>query len=258
MSNTNMDIKLEDFFTPIHLKGKVSEKAYEEMAAYINAVDALARMTYQSIYLVDYFQRQFLYVSDNPLFLCGFTPEQVKDLGFSFYLQQVPRNDLELLLEINRAGFFFFEKIPVDERLHYTISYDFHLTQANNKNILINHKLTPLLLDEKGQMWASLCIVSLSSHKDSGNIEIRKKGSPIIYEYDRIKKIWHQNERIRLNEKEKQVLRLSAQGLTTKQIAASVFLSDDSIKVYKKNIFEKLSVNSITEAIMCSISYGIL
>ncbi|OJU22586.1 MAG: helix-turn-helix transcriptional regulator [Sphingobacteriales bacterium 41-5] len=253
-----MDVKIEDFFTPINLKGIIPEKDYQVMPGYISAADAFARTTYRSIYLADYFQRKFLYVSDNPLFLCGLTSEQVKDLGFSFYLQQVPRSDLELLLEINTAGFHFFERIPFDERMDYVVSYDFHLTQTSGKNLLINHKLTPLLLDEKGQMWVSLCIVSLSARKEAGNIEIRKKGSPIIFEFDRAKKVWHKNEKTKLNEREKEILLLSAQGLTTNEIAKEVYLSVDAIKFHRKNIFEKLSVDNITEAIMHSVSYSII
>ena len=44
-------------------------------------VEAFARVTYQSVYLIDYYRQEILYVSDNPLFLCGHTAKEVKELG---------------------------------------------------------------------------------------------------------------------------------------------------------------------------------
>lgn len=70
--------------------------------------EAFARVTYQGIYLIGYYRQELLYVSDNPLFLCGHTAEKVRGLGYRFYLKHVPETDQKMLVELNRSSFKLF------------------------------------------------------------------------------------------------------------------------------------------------------
>ena len=47
----------------------------------IDEIEAFSRLTYKSVYIIDYYKRNFLYVSQNPLFLCGLSPEEVKEFA---------------------------------------------------------------------------------------------------------------------------------------------------------------------------------
>ena len=113
------------------------------MDEYIRSAEAFSRSSYQSVYIIDYFRQNFLYVSPNPMFLCGLSPEQMKELGYRFYLGYVPEDEQPMLLTLNKAGFSFYNDIPVDERKDWYISYDFHILN-DGRRILVNHKLTPL------------------------------------------------------------------------------------------------------------------
>jgi hypothetical protein len=59
-----------------------------------------------------HYRRGFLYVSDNPLFLCGHTADEVLRMGYAFYLSHVPEEELPMLTELNRAGFRAFDDVP--------------------------------------------------------------------------------------------------------------------------------------------------
>ena len=67
----------------------------------IHIAEAFSRITYKSIFLLDYYKQEFLYVSNNPLFLCGHTAKEVKNLGYSFFLEHVPEEEREMLIELN-------------------------------------------------------------------------------------------------------------------------------------------------------------
>lgn len=242
-------IRKEDFFIPGNRVIGITDKDYDAVKPFIDTTKAISRITYKSLYIIDYFKKNFLYVSENPLFLCGHSPKKVNDMGFMFYLTYVVPEEQSMLVELNHKGFSFFENIPVNERIHYSISYDFHLKSEGQSSILINHKLTPVKLDPMGHIWLAICVVSLSSHREAGHIEMRKDNTPFYWEYSLNCHRWEKKESIVLTEKEKEILFLSAGGYTMKEIGEILCLSTDSIKSYKRKIFEKLGVGNIAEAV---------
>ena len=164
-----MHSNIDDFFIPDNEVRMTEELDYTRVVEYIRSAEAFSRSTYQSIYIIDYFKQNFLYVSPNPMFLCGLSPEQMMELGYEFYLKYVPEDEQPLLLELNRAGFAFQNKLPVDERKDWYIQYDFHIIN-NGHPILINHKLTPIAQTSDGRIWLALCVVSASNHTTPGHI----------------------------------------------------------------------------------------
>ena len=83
---------------------------------HLDIIDAFSRLLYESIYIVDHQKRIFEYVSENPIFLCGLSSKEVKDLGYNFFLQYVKKEDLNLLLKINEIIYDFYKRTPIDER----------------------------------------------------------------------------------------------------------------------------------------------
>ncbi|WP_299712138.1 LuxR C-terminal-related transcriptional regulator [uncultured Tenacibaculum sp.] len=243
MANVN------DFFYSKNTVNEISDDDQKKTFDYLEPVKAFARTTYKSIYIIDYEQKGFEYVSDNPLFLCGHTAEEVEKMGYAFYFKYVTEPDLDLLLKINTIGFDFYEKIPVEERKNYTISYDFHLKNNEGKIILINQKLTPLFLTNDGKIWKALCIISLSAEQNSGNIKVYKKGDNKIFKYDLEGDFWKTTEKIKLTSRESEILRYSVRGFTINEIAEAIFVSPDTVKFHRRKLFDKLEVVNISEAI---------
>ena len=232
--------RIEDFFFEENSVSELSGDRYTHIEMLKRAVDAMANATYQSIYVIDYFKREFLHVASNPLFLGGHTAEQMKKMGYRFYIEHVPENEQAMLLEINTAGFKKFNDIPLEERDGYFISYDFHI------------------VDGEGRLWLAMCVVSLSSHSEPGHIEMRKKGAPTYWEYSLDHHLWITRDTVVLRPQERQVLILSAQGLTVAQIAEKMCRSVDTIKTYKRVMFERLGTRSITEALTLATNSGMI
>ena len=61
-----------------------------------------------------------------------------------------------------------------------------------------------------------------------------------------------------LSVREKEVLKLTAQGSSNKEIAANLFISDTTVKAHMRNILEKLRVKNRAEAVGVAIAKGIL
>ena len=249
---------IDDFFSLRNTVNEVSNKNKKITKNYLEPIKAFARTTYKSIYVIDYNKKGFDYVSDNPLFLCGNTAAEVKEMGYNFYFKHVIEADLELLLKINTIGFDFYETVPLEEILDYTISYDFHLKDLNKKTFLINQKLTPLYLTEEGKLWKAMCVISLSSEQKSGNVKVYKKDTEKVIEYDLEKNYWKEVDKINLSEREIEILHYSIKGYTVKEISEHIFVSPETVKFHRKKLFVKLNVNNISEAIAYVIGNNLI
>ncbi|MBN9284831.1 MULTISPECIES: LuxR C-terminal-related transcriptional regulator [Flavobacterium] len=237
-----------------HISSIAKEESFQ-LENYLEVVRSFSRLTYESIYVIDYKDMVFEFVSDNPLFLCGHTPAEVQESGYDFYLKNVHPDDLELLTVINTEGFNFFDKLPNNEdRKSYTITYDFRLINEKGKPMLISHKLTPVFLTNEGKIWKAICVVSLSNNQKSGNIIISKQGSGSIWKLDTGSREWLVEQKQKLSPKEIEILRLYTQGYSINQIAEMTFVTSDTVKYHRRKIFENFGVSNITEALFYAIN----
>lgn len=124
--------------------------------------------------------------------------------------------------------------------------------------MLVHHEITPLQLARDGRIWLGLCLVSLSSKTKSGNIEIYRQWDNSRWHYHMENKKWVQSAGIELKDYEKEILLLSAQGYTMNEISTHIHKSVDTIKGYKRLLFEKLNVGNTTEAIGFAIQHKLI
>ncbi|QTE21983.1 helix-turn-helix domain-containing protein [Polaribacter cellanae] len=241
---------VNDFFSSRNTVTNISENERKQTANYLETIKAFARTTYKSIYVIDYEKKGFEYVSENPLFLCGHTAEEVQEMGYLFYFNYVIPEDVELLIKINTICFNFYDKIPLKERIYHSISYDFYLKNQQGETFLINQKLTPIFLTDEGKIWKAICIISLSNEKDSGNIRIYKRGANKIFKFDLKGNFWKTEEKIKLSKREKEILRFSVRGYTINEMAEPMCVCPDTVKFHRRKLFEKLEVTNISEAIV--------
>jgi len=61
-----------------------------------------------------------------------------------------------------------------------------------------------------------------------------------------------------LSEKEQQILKLVAGGFSNKEIAASIFLAEGTVKNYVSNILAKLHTRDRTRAVLIAIKQGLI
>lgn len=254
-----MKMDFAELVMPVQVQHQPASWYYKNARQYLQVIEAFAQTMHQCVYIIDHHNRDFLYVSDNPLLLCGKSPQEVKKSGYKFYFSHVPPDEVALLSEVNQAGLDFYNNTLISERLKYTISYDFHLLQPGNRRVLVNHKLTPLVLDDQHNMWLSLCVVTHSSNRKPGNFIITKRGEKQkdSLHYNFTSKEWVKQKRIRLTQRQTEILALSAQGLTVNEIATELDISSDTVKLHKKNIFDKLQVKNMVEAVRFAANHNL-
>ena len=253
--------RIDDFFIDKNRVDGITEADYERVRPKIEAVAAAARTSTNSIYIIDYHKRNFLYASENPML----APVGLKNMGYALYLNYVPEEEQAMLHEINRAGFKEFSRIDVADKMDFVISYDFHFIQ-NGRSRMVNHRLTPLELNAKEQLWLALCSFTLSPRKDFGNVRMWRAtesgngivGNRDVREYSLADGKWHDSTPVVLTETEQNLLMMSAQGYTTEEIADRLFRSVDTMKYHRKKLFRKLGVETISEALATVMSSNVM
>lgn len=224
----------------------------------IEVIQALASMTYKSIYILDHEKRTFEYVSDNPFFLCGHNVQEVRTMGFDFYVQCVPEEEQDLLRQLTTAGFAFFNALSTEYRKDYTLSCDFHLKHQHIPNLLIRQEVTPLQLTSSGRLSKSICLAALSTASQVGNITVYTKEHTHSWVYDATRKNWNRKVNPIFTHKELTILYATNQGFTVKEIANLLYLAPDTIKFHRKKIMEKCQVHTLAEAIRYVIVHKLL
>lgn len=252
-----MAININDFFLFSGFMPKVSGDDYTKIEPLINAVEAFVRSTHKYVYIIDCSKQEFLHVSENMGYLCGVSADRIKDLGYRFFLDYVPEADQQMILEVNSKGFDLYNEIPLSGRMDYSMTYDFHIINGKRQR-LVNHTLTPMSLTRDGHVWLALCTLTLSANNLPGHIIMKIDGDNKYYEYSLAKHQWRSKNMISLSEVEREILILSAQGYTMHDIGDRLCKSVDTIKGYKRNLFVKLGVRSITGALSLAINYRLL
>lgn len=159
-----------------------AQEEYENLKPLIEITKAFVRSSNQYIYIIDFLKKDFLYVSDKIVRLCGEEIDGKKRFNYEIYLKHVPTEEQKMLSEINEKGLGLFHTFPTNERTNYTLCYDIDLIR-NKKKTLLNHKLTPLAFTSNGQVWIALCAISPSAHKESGHV-LMLHTNGTYYEYD--------------------------------------------------------------------------
>lgn len=221
----------------------------EQVAQLTHLIQLILSDGYESFYIIDYSRKGFVYVHDNPLFLCGLSAREVQHMGYDFYARFVHPDDIPFLFEVNEIGFRKYQELSIEDRKKDCyISYDFRLKNGDFY-LPVHHTLIPLIKNERQEIVWALCKVSLTEQRCPGDIMARLGEKNLLW--NRNTKCWDEIPKPQLSEKEKEIVRLSIQGFTEKEISDKLLLSGSAIKKRKKILFQKLRVKNMAEAVIC-------
>lgn len=222
----------------------------------IRLIDAFAQSTYKSVYVWDCLEESFRYVSPLMAMRFGKTSEELLEGGTETCKEILFEEELEILRCVP-LGERQLEEMGLQGRCDYSVSCDLHVRQGGGKR-LATFRFVPFALDACGKVRLALCTISLSVGKDAGNAILLEDGMSHYWRYDFKKGCWNKKTKPVLTDLEKDVLVLSANGLTLSDIAAMVHKSLDTVKTYRRALFRKLDVTNISSAITCAVNYRLI
>ncbi len=216
------------------------------------------------IYIVDYTTGKYLLMSNAVRNTMGYDPQDFINEGVAFTIENYHPDDLRLFNEeIFPERVRLLKSIPPDEHTNYLFSYNYRYRNKKKEYSNFLQRNCFIKSDEKGNPLLSLGMIVNVTHfvNASPIIQIVEKFSddPLTPAEIIHKKSFYLNNEGRLfSKREKEVLLWTADGLTSKEIADKLFLSESTIINHRKNMLQKADARNISELVSFSIRQGII
>ena len=224
---------------------------------YVEIAQAFAKMLHYGVYLLDKTTELFVYSSDDPLLRCGLTDDDLSKRGIKAFMEQLSIDDYSLIRNAYDDVVTKYDTMPRDQQSRFVAYLNFH-TRYQNRLVMVTHKISVIATDSQGYPLLILGLVTPSPYDCTGFITARITGTDIIYHYHPDSRSWETGTLPHLTDNELTMLRLTIQGHEIKDIARLMFKSPESVKYYRRQVYDKLGVRNISEALSHAADYCLL
>lgn len=153
--------------------------------------------------------------------------------------------------------FNFLKLIPPEEKLNYATKCKIRTLDSNNDYQYILHRSFYIKNSSEGGLWLAVCLYNYLFEKTSavnsieGKIVNTKTGESLYVDT-------YVNCIDLLTLREKEILVLIGKGIISKEIAAKLNISINTVNRHRQNILEKLNVNNSIEAVRTAEALNLL
>ncbi len=252
-----MNVQMHTSLFPHNIISNVSEEDRKTTDLLLKSVSLFEKASGRLVYAVEYCQNEVIYISDRLRLFLGINESLEHVSIHDFYENYFGSSDILKLQDYREKSASIFHAFMQEEVPVYAFRCDINIHIGGEKK-LYNLCAIPLQRTTDGKLLVMECILSPSSEKKSGNAIIYIIDTKTYYVFDEESKTWNEYVAATLNEREKKIVELSAQGYKEEYIAQMLCKSIHSIKATKQQLFEKLHVKNITEALMLCLNHNLL
>ena len=216
--------------------------AYEP---YIAMAQSIANITFQGIYLINPVEKQVVYASDTLL------QQSPGDTVSAETLISLGQRELDAIA----AATVQYKAATPERRKGFVLHINTH---QQDQNTMATHKLTIIRTDEQGNPLLVMGLVSPSVRQRAEGIMFRFADEDAMYQYQHETGRWVRQPLPHLTGNELTMLRLTLQGHSLEAIGRLMYKSTESVKYYRRQVFEKFNVRNITEALVVAADYCLL
>lgn len=234
-----------------------SAEEYKEVEQLIALAEDFAQLSQKTVYIFDYYKREFIYVSDNFLDIMEMNSRSISTNESAFCPNTMSESDAMQLVEQSNEIFNFMKRLSLSDRKHFTYSFSMSFSHPNlqfKRYYQVNTKM--IKFRPNGDMWITLYVVSVPTKNRRYQLTATNHFTNEKWLFT--KGEWQIYKLPALSNQEKQMRIYSAMGYTIDTISAKMNRSHDSIKTYRRSIFKKLEVDSISEAINFALLHHII
>lgn len=226
-------------------------------------VRALADLSPSMTFIIDVVTKKFLYVSNSTLSALGYTPEEFYNDDLFKTLKIFPANQMQVFVEkILPTLLMSFERYRQGSEIEdIKFTYSIKLNHKDGSQRWFHHQVTVISRDDHNNARILLIqMTDIHQFKNDENITlvIDRKDKKGVYVNIMKRSFLSQDQNNILSEREVEVLNLLGQGLTSKEIAGKLFVSEHTIYKHRKNMLKKLNIKRSGDLLKKAIEAGIV
>ena len=236
------DDLLGQSFSPQDIFNQLEEqKSVAQMyALYENSIAVLSDLKSNRSYIYNGALAHTLGLSD------GGANQEIESIWEDEIYARVHPDDLAARHLLELHFFHLLRKTPIAQRTNFRTHSVIRMLNKSNEYIPVLHRTFYQLSNSNGSLWLALCLYNFATNIDNtqgfiGVIQNTATGEIIHSNCESTGDI--------LSPRECQVLSLIEQGFASKEIAAKLSISKNTIDRHRQNIMEKLRVNNSIEAL---------
>ncbi|HMS69503.1 MAG TPA: helix-turn-helix transcriptional regulator [Saprospiraceae bacterium] len=214
-----------------------------------NVLKALAQNTNTVVQIYDMSGFKSIYTSPNCKAICGFTSEELNNKGFLYWISTVPMKEMMFYIKSSKFVNEQAKSEKTDQKhfLNQVVNMSYK-NKAGEKRKMITTNICLETTPEGKQKYQLIMWQDMSPQSKSDDFIARYRFSENeIYTY--FSTTGKFENRDILTDREHEVINLTAQGLTSKDIASQLFLSAFTIDNHKKNVMQKFQVGNMIDVI---------
>jgi DNA-binding CsgD family transcriptional regulator len=216
--------------------------------------------------VIDFHNNNYLYVSDSCKSMLGVEPSELyeKEKGMQKAVELFrPDHAIQFSTIILPAFLELCKENIADNGVKkMKMTYTNKLMTANGSYRWFFHQITMLDTDENGMPLIAVKLINdIDDLKTDENINlvVSKKNKDGVYDIILEKTIQAASENnITITTREREIIQLTSQGLSSKSIAEELFISAHTVNTHKKNMLRKLNLTSSNQLVRYAMANGVL
>jgi DNA-binding CsgD family transcriptional regulator len=192
--------------------------------------------------------------------LTGYTAEEIYHMGGEFVMSFTVQEHLLVNMATVKACMEYSNSIPEEQREFISAIYYYHGRKKNGDIIAVQHQTIPVAFDEQKIPYIFCNIYSDISYLDPQNIPhgvMVNKFTREVFHLSKNSLNLEKKEDL-FSKREKEIIRLMTNGLTSKEMAEKLHISNDTVRTHRKNILRKAGVSNTISLIRFAIINSIL
>lgn len=195
------------------------------------------------------------FISNSITPVLGYQPHEFQ---LDKLMEIIHPDDLPYFINFEATVTNFWRQLPPDKVKKYKSRYDYRVRKKDGSYIRILQQIITIQSDEDGAVLRTFVVHTDISHLKKDNRMILSfiglDGEPSYIDVDPVQRLTPYKEI--LTPREKQILGLLAQNLTSKEIAAKLDIRYTTVSTHRKNILSKTNTSSVLELVQLALEKG--
>jgi DNA-binding CsgD family transcriptional regulator len=190
--------------------------------------------------------------------LTGIDQADIERSGGQIYYETIHPKDIDLLRAVYEKSYELFNREKRKNAAGFVFTTNFRIRTVHGNYLQVDNYSWPVLRDESGSPKIGLNIMRPAHKKGVNRFVVHYTESNLQLFYSRKLGSFVSEQRVELKKIEIQILKLSSEGVSERLISRKLGIKQSLVNHYKRSIFHKLYVNTMSEAVYTALLSGLI